>query len=105
MVKRQGQYLFDSCNKAIQILQERRESNGLSYRKLAQKTGISNRYLSMIAHGEYHPTLVQLLRIAAALSLQLGPVVSRAQKAWKAQKRPKSSQVEVDPCQRYNAEG
>ena len=73
----------------IQILQERRESKGLSYRKLAQKTGISNRYLSMIEHGEYNPTLLQLLRIAAALSLKLGPVVSRAQKEWKAQKKPK----------------
>jgi hypothetical protein len=36
-----------------------------------------------------NPTLLQLLRIAAALSLKLGPVVSRAQKEWKGQKRPK----------------
>ena len=74
----------------MHILRERRESKGLSYRKLAKKTGISNRYLSMIEHGEYNPTLLQLLKIAAALGLKLGPVVSRAQREWKAQKRAKS---------------
>jgi transcriptional regulator with XRE-family HTH domain len=37
----------------MQILKERRESKGLSYRKLAKKSGISNRYLSMIENGEY----------------------------------------------------
>lgn len=71
----------------MQILQERRESKGLSYRKLAKKTGISNRYLSMIEHGEYNPTLLQLLKITAALGLKLGPVVSRAQREWKAQNK------------------
>jgi hypothetical protein len=40
----------------------------------------------MIEHGEYNPTPLQLLRIAAALGLKLGPVVSRAQREWKAQK-------------------
>jgi transcriptional regulator with XRE-family HTH domain len=73
----------------MQILKERRESKGLSYRKLAKKSGISNRYLSMIENGEYNPTLLQLLRIAAALGLKLGPVVSRAQREWKAQKKLK----------------
>ena len=73
----------------MHILQERRESKGLSYRKLAKKTGISNRYLSMIENGEYNPTLLQLLRISAALGLKLGPVVSRAHREWKAEKKPK----------------
>jgi transcriptional regulator with XRE-family HTH domain len=71
----------------MKILRERRESKGLSYRKLAKKTGISNRSLSMIEHVEYNPTLLQLLKIAAALGLKLGPVVSRAQREWKAQKK------------------
>ena len=74
----------------MQILKERRESKGLSYRKLAKKSGISNRYLSMIENGEYNPTLLQLLRIAGALGLKLGPVVSRAQREWMAKKKQKS---------------
>jgi hypothetical protein len=44
---------------------------------------------TLIENGEYNPTLLQLLRIAAALSLKLGPVVSRAQRERKAQKKQK----------------
>ena len=70
-------------------LQERREEKGYSVRKMERKTGLDRRYLSRIETGEVNPTVIQALRIADALGITLGGLASRAQKEWKAQKRPK----------------
>ena len=68
-------------------LQERREAKGYSYRGLEKKTGLDRRYLSRIEMGEVNPTVIQAIRIADALGLTFGGLVSRAQKEWKAQRK------------------
>jgi transcriptional regulator with XRE-family HTH domain len=70
-----------------QHLQERREAKGYSYRRLEKKTGLDRRYLSRIETGEVNPTVIQAIRIADALGLTFGGLVSRAQQEWKAQKK------------------
>jgi hypothetical protein len=46
--------------------------------------------LSRIETGEVNPTVIQAIRIADALGLTFGGLVSRAQREWKAEKKQKS---------------
>ena len=56
---------------------------------LEKKPGLDRRYLSRIETGEVNPTIIQAIRIADALGLTFGGLVSRAQGEWKAQRKRK----------------
>lgn len=65
----------------IRLLQEERERQKLSIKKLAGLSGVSRTGLSHIEKGERSPSLVNCLRIAAALGLRLADVVGNAEDA------------------------
>jgi transcriptional regulator with XRE-family HTH domain len=49
---------------------------GLSQRLVSRRSGLDPGYLSRIEHGRIHPTLGTALRIADALGVQLGEILS-----------------------------
>jgi len=53
------------------IIAELRESRGLSMRKLAEKSGISQSFISKIEAGEKQPTIDSLLKISTGLGISL----------------------------------
>ena len=58
------------------IVREKREQLGLSIRKAAELAGLSDRGLELIELGDSDPKLSSVLRIAAALHLDLGDIES-----------------------------
>ena len=62
------------------ILNEEREKRGLSLKVLAEKSGISRQTISYIEKEVQSPSLDTLLRIAAALEVDLAKIIARAQK-------------------------
>lgn len=55
-------------------IKELRRAKGMSQEMLAEKTGISSKYLSSIERGKENPTLETLIRLAEALSIELAEV-------------------------------
>jgi transcriptional regulator with XRE-family HTH domain len=66
------------CEKTARLLRERRESLGLSMNEVARRTGLAQQTVSFIERGMRMPTLDTLLRIAAALDLDLWEVLRDA---------------------------
>jgi transcriptional regulator with XRE-family HTH domain len=52
-------------------IKELRRISGLSQEKLAEKMGISPKYLSSIERGKENPTLDTFIKVAKALNLEL----------------------------------
>ena len=59
-------------------LREQRESAGLSLRKLAEQTGVSNPYLSQIERGLRRPSAEVLQQLAKALRISAETLYVRA---------------------------
>lgn len=55
-------------------IKELRRSKGLSQERLAEKIGISSKYLSSIERGRENPTLDTFLKLASALNIELPEV-------------------------------
>jgi transcriptional regulator with XRE-family HTH domain len=70
------------------LLREEREKRGLSMNVVAQRSGLSHSIISLIERDMRNPTLETLLRIAEAIEIDLGEVITRAAKIA-AQKRSK----------------
>ena len=70
------------------LLREEREKRGLSMNVVAQHSGLSHSIISLIERDMRNPTLETLLRIAEAIGIDLGEIITRATKLA-AQKRPK----------------
>lgn len=51
-----------------------RRSEGLSQEKLAERTGISSKYLSSIERGRENPTLDTFIKLAEALNIELSEI-------------------------------
>lgn len=66
------------CENTARLLRERRESLGLSMNEVARRTGLAQQTVSFIERGMRMPTLDTLLRIAAALDLDLWEVLREA---------------------------
>ena len=66
------------CENTARLLRERRESPGLSMNEVARRTGLAQQTVSFIERGMRMPTLDTLLRIAAALDLDLWEVLREA---------------------------
>jgi len=60
------------------LIRAQRLATGLSLRDLADRTKVSNAYLSQIERGLHEPSLSVLAAIAAALDVPLGDVLARA---------------------------
>jgi transcriptional regulator with XRE-family HTH domain len=60
------------------LIRAQRAAAGLSLRELAQRTSVSNAYLSQIERGLHEPSLSVLGAIAAALGIGLDALLARA---------------------------
>ena len=54
----------------IDVIAEARKAQGLSYDKLAQKTGLHRTSISLIERGHTHPTLLVYLKLCKALEIE-----------------------------------
>jgi transcriptional regulator with XRE-family HTH domain len=66
------------CEKTSRLLRERRESLGLSMNEVARRTGLAQQTVSFVERGMRMPTLDTLLRITAALEVDLWEVLREA---------------------------
>ena len=64
----------------IGILKTRREELGLTTWQLAEAADLNQSAISLLERGKRNPTLDTLLRWAAALDLDLGEALQRAQR-------------------------
>jgi transcriptional regulator with XRE-family HTH domain len=60
------------------LLRAQRAAAGLSLRDLAERTGVSNAYLSQLERGLHEPSLRVLRAVTAALGMPLGELLARA---------------------------
>ncbi len=67
-------------------MRQEREQRGLSMNELAARAGLSQQMVSYVEREMRNPTLETLLRITAALEVDLGKLITRAQSAASRQK-------------------
>jgi transcriptional regulator with XRE-family HTH domain len=60
------------------LLREERRAAGLSQRELAERTGVSNAYLSQVERGRHEPSLRVLTTVASTLGVPLQLLLARA---------------------------
>jgi transcriptional regulator with XRE-family HTH domain len=60
------------------LLREERRAAGLSQRDVAQRTGVSDAYLSQVERGRHEPSLRVLTAVAATLGVSLEALLARA---------------------------
>lgn len=63
-----------------------REENGLSQRKLARETGVSNGTISLIEQGRLNPSVSLLKRVLDGIPISLSEFLQ-----WRSRQSPKSS--------------
>jgi transcriptional regulator with XRE-family HTH domain len=61
-----------------ELLRAQRLAGGLTLRELAERTNVSNAYLSQLERGLHEPSLSVLRAVASALGLPLGVLLTRA---------------------------
>jgi transcriptional regulator with XRE-family HTH domain len=64
----------------VRLLREEREKRGLSMNVVAQRSGLSHSIVSLVERDLRNPTLDTLLRIAESIEVDLGDILTRAQK-------------------------
>lgn len=69
------------CSEVATILREERERQELSMSTVAERAGLSQQMISYVERGMRIPTLDTLLRMAAALEINLSDVLKRAQRS------------------------
>jgi transcriptional regulator with XRE-family HTH domain len=60
------------------LLREERKAAGLSQRELAERTSVSNAYLSQVERGRHEPSLRVLTAVASTLGVPLQVLLARA---------------------------
>jgi transcriptional regulator with XRE-family HTH domain len=60
------------------LLREERRAAGLSQRELAERTKVSNAYLSQVERGRHEPSLRVLTAVASTLGVPLQALLARA---------------------------
>jgi transcriptional regulator with XRE-family HTH domain len=68
------------CSHVARILREERERQDLSMNKVAERAGLSQPMVSFVEREMRNPTLETLLRICAALDIDLANVISKAKR-------------------------
>ncbi len=71
----------------VRLLREEREKRGLSMNVVAQRSGLSHSIVSLIERDLRNPTLDTLLRIAEAIEIDLGEIITRAGEFASKQRR------------------
>ena len=66
------------CMRVLELLKQAREERGVSAYRLAKLSGLHQTTLSVFDHQKRTPTLDSLVKIAAALELDLGELINRA---------------------------
>ncbi len=66
------------CSRVAQILRQERERIGLSMNAVAERAGLSQQMVSYVERGMRNPTLETLLRIAAAMEIDLAEILTQA---------------------------
>jgi len=66
------------CSRVAQILRQERERRKLSMNLVAQRAGLSQQMVSYVEREMRNPTLETLLRIAAAIGIDLAQVLQKA---------------------------
>ena len=74
------------CARVAQILRQEREKRRLSMNLVAERAGLSQQMVSYVEREMRNPTLETLLRIAAALEIDLVQVLREAQTNGKTKK-------------------
>ena len=74
------------CAHVSRILREERKKRNLSMTRVAEKAGLSHAMISFVERDLRTPSLETLLRITAALELDLGEVIQNALAAAKRRK-------------------
>lgn len=69
------------CSHIAKLLKEEREERGLSMTKLSEQAGLSRAMISHIEHEIRNPTLDTLLRICAAMNIELADLLTQANAA------------------------
>lgn len=72
------------CAQVVRLLRDERERRGLSKYAVAKQSGLSEQMVGYVERGMRNPSLETVLRIAAALEVDLGEVVKKAYKAAKS---------------------
>ena len=60
------------------LLREERRAAGLSQRDVAERTGVSDAYLSQVERGRHEPSLRVLTAVASTLGVSLEALLARA---------------------------
>jgi len=68
------------CRRIIQLLKEERERLGLSKYALAQESGLSQQAIGYMEKGHRIPSLETVLRVARAMNVDLGKIITQARK-------------------------
>lgn len=68
------------CALVVRRLREERERQGISMTALAAHAGLAQATISFVERGMRNPTLDTLLRIARVLKVELGRIVSEAER-------------------------
>jgi transcriptional regulator with XRE-family HTH domain len=71
------------CSRVAKILRRERQRRGISMNLAARRAGLSQQMVSYVEREMRNPTLETLLRMAAAIEIDLARVLRRAQSAGK----------------------
>ena len=66
------------CARVAKILRQEREKQGLSMNLVAERAGLSQQMVSYVEREMRNPTLETLLRISAALEIDLAKIIDQA---------------------------
>jgi len=66
------------CAEIVRLLTEERKRQRLSQNSLATKAGVNQSLVSAIEKEPWNPTVSTLLRMAKALGLDLGEIITKA---------------------------
>ena len=69
------------CTEVANVLRLEREKQELSMSVVAERAGISQQMVSYVERGMRIPTLETLVRMCAALEVELADVIKRGEKA------------------------
>ena len=66
------------CQNVAGLLRLEREKQNLSMNEIAQRAGLSQQMVSYVERGMRNPTLETMLRMSAALGIDLGNLIKKA---------------------------
>jgi transcriptional regulator with XRE-family HTH domain len=74
------------CSHVARLLRQAREKRGLSMNVVAERAGLSQQMVSYVEREMRNPTLETLLRIAAAIEIDLAQILRQASQSARKSK-------------------